>query len=86
MVACRGVDDQALRLVDDDQGLILINDMQWNGLGSHLRDGFEDGGQHDFFAAEKFSLGFCGVSVHAHGAGPNPVLNPISGILRKKLA
>ena len=86
MVPCRRVDDQTLRLVDHDQGLILVDDVERNGFRSDMRDHLKGRGQGDGLAPQNFSFGFRRLPVHADRAGLDPVLNPVTGIFWKKLA
>lgn len=85
VVPSRRMNDQSLRFVDHNQGVILIDDMQGYGLRGHLRDRFKYRGQDDFFAAKEFAFGFCSLPINHHGTRPDPVLNSVSGILRKEL-
>jgi len=82
---CR-VNHEALGLIDHNEGFILIDDVERDGFRGHVRDDFKQRNEDDFFPAEEFSLGFRGLSIDGHGAGLDPILNPVSGIFGKQPA
>ena len=86
MVSRGRVNHQPLGLVDHDEGLILVDDVEWNGLRCDLGDHVEDRGQDHVLAAKKFSLGFRRLPIDGDDTGSDPVLNPVAGIVREQLA
>lgn len=86
MVARGRMDNQPLRLVDHDEGGILVDDMERNGFRGDLRDHLEGRGQDHFLTAKEFSLGFRSLPIHDDRTRPDPVLDSITGIFRKELA
>ena len=86
MVSRGRVNHQPLGLVDHDEGLILVDDVERNGLRCDLGDHVEDRGEDHVLAAEEFLLGFCRLPIHGDDTGSDPVLNPVAGIVREELA
>ena len=84
-VAAAGVDNQARRLVDNDKGVVLVDDAKLDRLWCirngewilHRRD-------DDSLAAGKPSLALRNRAIERHAPRIDPVLEPTAGMLRNQ--
>ena len=78
-VAGAGMHDQAGRLIEHDHGLVLVDDLEVDGLGRHLNLGLLERLDAHHFPAPDQVPGARLDAVDKHPPGLDPVLQPGSG-------
>jgi outer membrane protein assembly factor BamD len=84
-IAGAGVNDEARRLVDDDEISVLVHDGKRNGLGCRWRDRLDDHGQVYALAAHEAVARAQGLAIHADVPGEDPILESGARIVGKEL-